>query len=207
MPGDKITYRIAVLNVGSTVAQDVSLKMSFPPQLEPVDFAAAGFKQEMQSALMIEGVQVNSGEYREFSLTFQLKEDAPAGQELSTRVELTNNPLKTAAAFVSNIAHVQPQHGVLVRSGSERLVAVPGQTITIPFLVTNTGNLREKFKISSSLTKAQNAIIFHDMNRDGIRQASEPIISEIGPLAPKEEASVVMEIKTNRATEIGRAHV
>jgi len=203
LPGEKIVYRVAILNVGSTAAQDVTFRINFPSQLEPVDYEAAGFRQEMKSALVFNFLQINSGESREFSVTFQLKEDSPAGQEISARAELFNNPLKTKVAFVSNSAYVQPQRGIQVRSASGRIMVIPGQTITVPFVVTNTGNVREKFRISSSLKGAQDAVIFHDINRDGIRQANEPLISEIGPLAPKEEASVVMEIKTSRTAGDG----
>jgi uncharacterized membrane protein len=203
LPGDKIVYRIAVLNVGSTVAEDVTFRVNFPPQLEPVDYGAAGFKHETKSAILLESLQVKSGESKEFSVIFQLKEDSLAGQEISARAELINNPLKTTAAFVSNMAYVQPRRGILVRSGPERIIVIPGQIITVPFVVTNSGNVREKFSIASSLKGAQDAVIFHDINRDGIRQASEPLITEIGPLAPKEEASVVMEIKTPKTAEDG----
>lgn len=203
LPGDKVIYRIAILNVGSTVAQDVTLRLNFPPQLEPVDYAVAGFRQEMKSALVFDGLQVNSGESREFSVAFQLKDDSLAGQELSTRAELINNPLKTTAAFVSNMAYVESQRSIFVRTGSDRLVAIPGQTITVPFVVTNTGNIREKFKITSIVTGAQDAVIFNDLNRDGIRQASEPVINEIGPLAPREEASIVVEVKTPHSAADG----
>jgi hypothetical protein len=203
LPGDKVIYRIAILNVGSTVAQDVTLRLNFPPQLEPVDYAVAGFRQEMKSALVFDGLQVKSGESREFSVAFQLKDDSLAGQELSTRAELINNPLKTTAAFVSNMAYVESQRSIFVRTGSDRLVAIPGQTITVPFVVTNTGNIREKFKITSIVTGAQDAVIFNDLNRDGIRQASEPVINEIGPLAPREEASIVVEIKTPHSAADG----
>ena len=196
LPGDTIVYRIAILNVGSTAAQDVTFRLNFPPQLEPVDYAAAGFRQEMKSALVFDGLQVKSGESREFSVSFQLKDDSLSGQELSTRAELINNPLKTTAAFVSNMSYVEAQRSIFVRTGSDRLVAIPGQTITVPFVVTNTGNIREKFKIASIVTGAQDAVIFNDLNRDGIRQASEPTINEIGPLSPREEASVVVEIRT-----------
>jgi len=201
VPGEKIVYRTAVLNVGSTVAQDVTFRINFPPQLEPVDYAAAGFKQEAKSALVLDGLQVNSGESKDFSVTFQLKEDSLAGQELSTRAELINNQLKTTTAFVSNMAYVQPQHGILVRSGTGRIMVIPGQTVTVPFIVTNTGNVHEKFRITSSVKGVLDAAIFHDVNRDGIRQANEPLVSEIGPLAPKEEVSIVMEIKTSRAAD------
>jgi hypothetical protein len=196
LPGEKILYRIVVLNVGSTGAQDVSLRLNFPPQLEPVDFAATGFRQEMKAALVIDGIQLKSGESREFSLAFQLKDGSLAGQELLTRAELQNNLLKTTAVFVSTAAFVQPQHGLLVHPGSERLVVIPGQTVSIPFVVTNTGNVREKFTILASGNGAQKTSIFHDLNRDGIRQANEPVISEVGPLAAKEEAGIVMEVQT-----------
>jgi len=203
LPGDRIVYRVAILNVGSTAAQDVTLRLNFPPQLEPVDFAAAGFRQETKSALISDGLQLNSGESREFSVVFLLKDDSLGGQELSTRAELINNPLKTIAAFVSNIAYVGSQRNILVRAGSDRKIAIPGQMITVPFVVTNTGNIREKFNITSLVTGAQEAVIFNDMNRDGIRQASEPAIDEIGPLAPREEAGVVVEIKTPRSASDG----
>jgi uncharacterized membrane protein len=203
LPGEKIVYRIAILNVGSSAAQDVSFRLNFPPLLEPVDYATAGFRQEMKAALVVDGLQIKSGESKEFSLIFQLKDDSMAGQELLTRAELINNVLKTSAAFVSNASYVQQQRGIQVRSSAERLVVIPGQTINVPFVVTNTGNAREKLKIISNVKGAQDTVIFHDLNRDGIRQALEPLITEIGPLAPKEEASIVLEIKTPRTAADG----
>ncbi|MDD2272326.1 MAG: tetratricopeptide repeat protein [Desulfuromonadaceae bacterium] len=196
LPGDKPVYRIAILNVGSTAAQDVTLRLNFPPQFEPVDYAASGFRQEMKSALVLDGLQLKSGESREFSVSLQLKDDSLAGQELSTRAELINNKLKTTAAFVSNLSSVESRHGISVRSGSDNLITIPGQTVTVPVVVTNTGNIREKFKISHVVTGAQSATVFNDLNRDGIHQAGEPEISEIGPLAPREEAGILLEIKT-----------
>lgn len=203
LPGERVVYHLALLNVGSTAAQDVTLRLSFPPQMEPLDHAAAGFRQEMKAALVQDGLQLKSGESREFSVTFQLKDDSLAGQELLCRAELLNNPLKTRATFISNAAHVQPQRGIAVRSASERLVVIPGQTLALPFVVTNTGNVREKFGIASTHKGAGEALIVHDLNRDGVRQADEPAITEIGPLGPKEEAAIVMEIKTPREAADG----
>ena len=203
LPGEKALYRVTLLNVGSTAAQNVTLRLNFPPQLEPVDYAAAGFRQEMKAALVLDHLQIKSGESKEFTLAFQLKEDSLAGQELLVRAELVNESLKTAAVFVSNTAHVTPQHGVQVRSASNRQVVNPGQTFLVPLVVTNTGNLREKFRLASTVKGAQETVIFQDINRDGSRQANEPVVTEIGPLAPKEEASIVMEIKTPRGAVDG----
>lgn len=203
LPGDKIIYRIAILNVGSAAAKDVTFRLNFPPQLEPIDYVATGFRQEMKSALVYDGLSVNSGESREFSIAFQLKDDSLAGQELSTRAELIDNSLKTTSAFVSNMIYIESQRNIVVRSGSDHLVVIPGQTIEVPFVVTNKGNVREKFRIVSTVNGARDSVIFHDVNRDGIRQASEPMVREIGPLAPGEEASIIAEISTPKSAADG----
>jgi len=201
--GEKTAYLVTVLNAGSTAAQGVTLRLNFPPQLEALDYAAAGFRQEMKAALVLDGLQIKSGESRDFRLLFQLREDSLAGQELLVRAELVNTPLNTAAVFVSNAAHVLQQHGVQVRTAPERQVVIPGQAIFVPFVVTNTGNVREKFRIAASVTGAQETVVFQDLNRDGSRQANEPPVTEIGPLAPKEEAGIVMEIRTPRSAVDG----
>jgi len=205
LPGGQVAYRIVVLNIGTMAARDVTLNLNYPPQLEPLDHSTTGFKQGMKSVMISDGLQIKSGESREFSVTFRLKDDSLAGQELITRAELINNPLKTTAAFVSNVAYIDPQHGIAVRTASEeRLVVIPGQTTTIPFVVTNTGNVSEKYRIAASLKSPQETVvIYHDINRDGIRQANEPAITEIGPLAPREEAAIIVEVKTPRSVTDG----
>jgi hypothetical protein len=195
LPGEKMSYRIVLLNVGSTVARDVSLRLSFSPQLEPLDQASAG-----QSTLVVDGTQLKSGESRELPITFRLKDDSLAGQELLCRAELVNNQLKTSATFVSNAASVKAVHGLLVRSLAERIVIIPGQTVSAPFVVTNSGNVREKFAITPEIKGAGDTTVFLDLNRDGVKQVGEPVISEVGPLEPKEEASIVMEIKSSHNT-------
>lgn len=198
LPGAKIIYRVAILNIGSIGADNVSFRLNFPPQLEPVDYEKNGFRQEMKSAIVMDGLRLKSGEVREFNLAFQLKEDSLAGQEILTRAELHNKHLKTTSVSVSSPTYVQAQHGLQVHPGSDRLVVIPGQKVSVPFVVTNTGNVREKFSIVSAGDARQGVTIFQDLNHDGIRQATEPVITEIGPLAAKEEVSVVMEIQTPR---------
>jgi hypothetical protein len=204
LPGGQVAYRIIVLNIGTMAARDVTLNLNYPPQLEPLDYSATGFKQGMKSVMISDGLQIKSGESREFSVAFRLKDDSLAGQQLITRAELVDNPLKTTATFVSSVAYIDPQHGVAIRTASERLVVIPGQTASIPFVVTNTGNVSEKYRIAATLKSPQETVvIYHDINRDGIRQANEPAITEIGPLAPKEEAAIIVEVKTKRSVSDG----
>jgi uncharacterized repeat protein (TIGR01451 family) len=203
LPGEKILYRVAVLNVGSAAAENATFRLNFPPQLKPVDFTAAGFRHDGKLALTLDSLQVNSGQNREFTVAFQLLEDSLAGQELTIRAELVNVPLKTALVFVSNASYVEPKRGVALRSSSERLTAIPGQVIAVPFIVTNSGNIREKFRIASVVTGAQDSTVFLDLNRDGVRQSGEPLVTEIGPLAPGEEAGIVVEVTSPKTAADG----
>ena len=139
---------------------------------------------------------LKSGESQDFNVTFQLKDEALADQELFLRADIINNDLDKKESFVSATSVVQRVSGVAARSTAGKLVAIPGQTVSIPLIVTNTGNVREVFSIKSTVPVNAGYTFFDDMNRDGKRQASEPIINHVGPLSPKEEAYVVLEIAT-----------
>jgi len=196
MPGEKTQYRVTVLNVGSAAARDVTLRINHPPQLEPVMPLADGLRQEMKAALVLDGLQLKPGESRDLILPFQVREDALAREELMVRADLINTLLQTSSSFLSNVAHVQPRSDVALRLAEERIIAIPGQTVLLPATVVNRGNQREKFNITAGVPASQKVTIYHDLNRDGSRQASEPEITTIGPLGPGEEAALLFEIKT-----------
>ncbi len=195
-PGEKVTYRVALLNIGSAAAGGVMLRLNYPPLYEPVDFIKSGFKQEMKAALVLDGLKLESGESKELTVTFQLKDEALARQELFLRGDLINQEMETSDSFVSALALVQGISGVIARTTAEKLVVIPGQTVTIPLIVNNTGNQREDFGIQLSLPASLTYTLYQDLNRDGIRQPNEPAINHVGPLAAREEAYVVLELKT-----------
>ncbi len=196
LPGEKVSYRLDLLNIGTSSARGVTLRLNYPPQYEPVDFIPAGFKQEMKAALVLDGLQLNSGESKTFTVTFQLKDEALAQQELFLRADVINNELEKKDSFLSPAAIVQGVSGVAVRTSADKLVVVPGQTVMVPIIVTNTGNQREDFAIRPVIPASSSYSFYQDLNRDGKRQENEPMINHVGPLGPKEEAYVVLEIKT-----------
>lgn len=197
LPGERITYRVVLLNAGSASAQGVDLRLAYPPQYEPVDFLSAGFKQEMKAALVLNSLQLNSGESREVAVTFQLKDDALAHQELFCKADLVNNELQTQESFLSRPATVRVVSGVAVRANTERLVVIPGQKLAIPVIITNTGNARDAFSVKTLLPENTQAVFYLDSNRDGVRQDNEQAVASIGPLAPREESYLVMELATS----------
>jgi len=203
LPGEKVSYRLDLLNIGTSSARGVTLRLNYPPQYEPVNFIPAGFKQEMKAALVLDGLQLNSGESKEFTVTFQLKDEALAQQELFLRADVINNELEKKDSFLSPATFVQGVSGIAVRTTAEKLVVVPGQTVMIPIIVTNTGNQREDFAIKPVIPANASYSFYQDLNRDGKKQENEPMINHVGPLGPKEEAYVVLEVKTPLAEADG----
>jgi len=200
-PGERVTYRITVLNVGSMSAREVSLRLNFPTQYEPAEFA--GFRQEMQAVLVQDGLALKSGESRDFVVSFKLRDEALAREELVVRADLLNTPLKAVSTFHAAAVYVQPVSAVAVRMASSRMVVIPGQAITLPATVVNNGNQRERFSLVASVPPSQKVTVYHDQNRDGLRQPNEPEVDAIGPLGPKEEAALVLEVATDRSAQDG----
>uniref|UniRef100_C6E0T9 Conserved repeat domain protein n=1 Tax=Geobacter sp. (strain M21) TaxID=443144 RepID=C6E0T9_GEOSM len=203
LPGEKISYRISLLNIGTAAARGVTMRLNYPPQYEPVSFLPAGFRQEAKAALVLDGMQLKSGESQDFNVTFQLKEEALADQELFVRADIVNNDLDKKESFVSATSVVQKVSSVAARSTAGKLVVIPGQTVAIPLIVTNTGNARDLYLIKSTVPANAGYTFFDDVNRDGKRQADEPIINHVGPLSPKEEAYIVLEISTSATAADG----
>ena len=203
LPGEKISYRISLLNIGTAAALGVTLRLNYPPQYEPVGTLPTGVKQETKAALVLDGLQLKSGGSNDFNVTFQLKDEALAEQELFLRADVINNDLDKKESFVSSTSVVQRVSGVAARTTADKLVVIPGQVIAIPLIVTNTGNTREVFTIKANIPGNATYTFFDDLNRDGKRQPNEPIINHVGPLSPKEEAYVVLEITTSASANDG----
>ena len=203
LPGEKVQYRLTVMNLGSTAAQDVTLRLNYPAQYQPVNGAAAGFRQEMDAALVLDGIALKPGESRDLTAGFQLKDGALAKEELMIRADLLNNSLQIKSSFLSNASFVLPVSDLSVKLAADRVKAVPGQTVSIPARITNNGNQREQFTLSAGSAPFQDVAIYHDLNRDGLRQPGEPAVKTIGPLGPKEEAALLIEITTLKGAQDG----
>jgi len=202
-PGERIPYKLVLLNVGSAAAKEVSLHLAFPPQYEPVDATSAGFKPEGNNMLVMNGVQLTPGESREIAFSMKLKESALAREELFLHADMTNTALNRTDKFVSAAVAVKPVSSFTVQANAEKVVAVPGQTVSVLLSVTNTGNVRDDFVIKPLPSSSPSHSFYLDLNRDGIRQSSEPIVSHVGPLAPKEVANLILEITTSASGKDG----
>jgi len=203
LPGGKVTYRIALLNVGSADAGNLTLRLNYPPLYEPAESASAGFRQEMKGAMVTEGLKISSGESREFTVAFQVKDEAAARQGLFLRGDVLNNELDTKESFLSAVTVVGGMSGIAAKGGKENMQVIPGQTVTVPVVVTNTGNLREAFQVRPETAPGVTCHFYQDLKRDGIKAAGAPAVTTTGILEPRENAYLLMELVTQSSAADG----
>jgi uncharacterized repeat protein (TIGR01451 family) len=193
LPGETVSYRIALLNVGSAAAKMVSFSFSYPPQYEPIEPLSAGFRPDGMSRLAVDEMEVASGGRKEFTVAFRLKEEALAGQELFCRAELHNSSLQLTDVFLSSAAVVGKVSGVAVRVQNGMRTLLPGERVVIPVSVINKGNIRENFTIKASLPSSIR-YAFYRSGGSGVKQTDELVAGSAISLSPQEEASLKLEL-------------
>ncbi|MDD2335431.1 MAG: tetratricopeptide repeat protein [Geobacteraceae bacterium] len=193
LPGETVTYRMALLNVGSAAAKKISFSLGYPAQYEPLEPLPAGFRRDGASRLAVDEMEVGSGGRKEFSITFRLKDEALAGQELFCRAELHNNALQLSEAFLSAAAVVGKVSGVAVRIQNERRTVLPGEKVVIPVSVINTGNSRESYTIKTSIPSSIRYALYRT-GGGGAKQMDELVTGSISSLSPREEALLKIEL-------------
>lgn len=97
-PGEKLAYRVTVLNVGSTAAKEIDLRISLPKQLKLADAGGSNcwIENEQLAACRINNIA--SGQLSEQSLTVAVRDDA-SGQNLRGTVEVLQTVLQTKESF------------------------------------------------------------------------------------------------------------
>lgn len=106
-PGESLRYRVTVLNAGSLTAQNLTIRLQLPPQ---VDFQGApdiSFKQEPNGTLVFKVDQVEIGKLAEINLDVKIRENIPVGQELRGQVEVVNGNLQRKDIFTASASFVQ----------------------------------------------------------------------------------------------------
>jgi uncharacterized repeat protein (TIGR01451 family) len=106
-PGENLRYRVTVLNVGSLPAQNLTVRLQLPPE---VDFQGApdvSFKQEPDGTLVFMVDQVDIGKLVEINLDVKIREGSAVGQELRGHVEVVNGSLHRKDSFTASASVVQ----------------------------------------------------------------------------------------------------
>lgn len=106
-PGENLRYRVTVLNVGSLPAQNLTVRLQLPSQ---VDFQGAPdfpFKQGPDGSLIFKIDQIDIGKLAEINLDVKVRENSAAGQELRGHVEIVNGILQRKDIFTASASIVQ----------------------------------------------------------------------------------------------------
>ena len=106
-PGEKLRYRVTVLNAGSLPAQDLTVRLQLPPQVDFLGAPDVSFKQEPDNTLVFTVDRVEKGKLAEINLDVKIREDSAVGQELRGRVEIVNGSLQRKDIFSASTSVVE----------------------------------------------------------------------------------------------------
>lgn len=106
IPGEKLRYRIALLNAGSLPAQNLTVRLQLPPQLDFQGAPDIPFKQESNGTLVFKVDKVEIGRLVEINMDVTVRENSSAGQELRGQVEVINGVLQRKDIFTASASVV-----------------------------------------------------------------------------------------------------
>jgi uncharacterized repeat protein (TIGR01451 family) len=107
-PGEKLRYRVAILNAGSQPAQNLSVRLQLPAQIDFLGAPDIPFKQEPNGALVFKIDKVDIGRLVEINLDVKVRENSAVGQELRGQVEVDNGTLQRKELFTATASVVIP---------------------------------------------------------------------------------------------------
>lgn len=105
-PGEQLPYRVTVLNIGSLPAQDLTVRLQLPPQLDFLGAPNLKFRQEQNGTFVFRVERLETGKMADISLNVKVRENSRAGQELRGHVEVINGHLQRKDIFTANASVV-----------------------------------------------------------------------------------------------------
>lgn len=106
-PGEKLRYRVTLLNAGSMPAQNLTVRLQLPPRIDFQGGADISFKQEPNGTLVFKVDRIEIGKLAEINLDVKVREDSAVGQELRGNLEVVNGALQKKEIFTANAFVVQ----------------------------------------------------------------------------------------------------
>jgi uncharacterized repeat protein (TIGR01451 family) len=106
-PGEKLRYRVTILNAGSLPARNLTVRLQLPPQIVFLGAPDISFMQEPNGTLVFKIDQVEIGKLAEINLDVKVREDSTVGQELRGHVEVVNGDLQRKDIFTASASVVQ----------------------------------------------------------------------------------------------------
>lgn len=105
-PGETLRYRVTVLNAGSLPAQNLTVRLQLPPQIDFQNTLDVPFKLESNGTLVFKIGQVDIGRLAEINLEVKIRDNSSIGQELRGQVEVINGDLQRKDIFTAGASVV-----------------------------------------------------------------------------------------------------
>ena len=107
VPGERLRYRVTVLNAGSMSAQNLTVRLILPPEVEFLGTSDVLFKQDQDGILEFALDQVDIGKLAEINLDVKIRENSAVGKQLRGNVEVVNGSLQLKNLFTATASVVQ----------------------------------------------------------------------------------------------------
>lgn len=104
-------------------------------------------------------------------------------------------PLSSPPAGESVFLVVERVASVEATGVGARYVAVSGETLTVPFGVTNRGNAEDAFLLTSTVPPSFQPVFFHDADGSGTVRAGEPSVTETPRLGTGQQARFLLRAR------------
>ncbi len=106
-PGEKLRYRVTILNAGSLPARNLTVKLQLPSEVE-FNGTPDAFQQDPDGSLLFKVDQVETGKLVEINMDVKIRENSAVGQKLQGRVEVVNGSLQRRDIFTASTSVVIP---------------------------------------------------------------------------------------------------
>jgi outer membrane protein OmpA-like peptidoglycan-associated protein len=106
-PGERVRYRLTMVNAGSLSARDLSIKLQLPPQVEFIGAPEALFTQETAGMIVFKVDTLESGKLKEISIDVKVRDDSAIGEELLWNAEVVDGNLQRRTRFTDRASIVR----------------------------------------------------------------------------------------------------
>jgi uncharacterized repeat protein (TIGR01451 family) len=105
-PGEKLRYKVTIINVGSLPAHNLTVRLQLPPEVDFEGTSDVSFKQEQDGTLVFKADRVETGKLAEINMDVKIRDNVTVGKQLRGEVEVINGNLQRKDIFTTTASIV-----------------------------------------------------------------------------------------------------
>ncbi|HEX8072235.1 MAG TPA: caspase family protein [Pyrinomonadaceae bacterium] len=185
-PGETFTQTITITNQGNGDARAARVEFVFNPNFEFIAAspAAESYNRLTHAAAWNLG-EVAASRSQLITVTLRAAPDALAASYPLGAGTLRTASLPAAASLTAPPIEIGRESKAQLDALKTDLIASPGATVYLPFVVRNPGNYAEAYELRVTAPGAPQGTLYADTNGDGRHQPDEPAVTQTPPLTPR----------------------